>query len=315
MTKVVAVTGCLGFIGTHLVEALCQHGYRVYGIDAETYAANLDWLDTRRGYANIFKYQRADICTLDHLPDVDAIIHLAAETHVDNSLLDAERFVRTNFLGTAHLLELARGKRAYHIPTFIQVSTDEVYGSVATGTTTETSPLAPSSPYAASKAAGDLLVQAYGHSFGIPFRIVRPSNCYGPRQHPEKLIPKAIRHLALGRPIPIHEGGTASRSWLHVEDCVQAILTVLDQGANGEVYNIGGNTEMSVRGVATLVVEAFGETASPCEKLDFGYTRLGLDQRYHVDDTKLRALGWEPKGNLAQDIPALVEAERRVFRW
>jgi dTDP-glucose 4,6-dehydratase len=316
MTKVIAVTGALGFIGSHVVEALLWRGDMVCAIDSETYAANVGLPDTPLWYnavrAGALKYVHADICSLDHLPDVDAIIHLAAETHVDNSLLDAERFVRTNLMGTVHLLELARGKRAYQIPTFIQISTDEVYGSVDTGRSTETSPLQPSSPYAASKAAADHLVQAYGHSFAIPTRIIRPSNCYGTRQHPEKLIPKAIRHCRLGRPIPIHEGGNASRSWLKVEDCAQAILTVLDQGQDGEVYNVGGNTEMSVRGVATLVLEAFGETTA---QLDFGYTRLGLDTRYHVDDTKLRALGWIPEGNLAQDIPALVQRERTTMRW
>lgn len=314
--KVVAVTGCLGFIGTHVVEVLTQHGYLVYGYDAETYAANLDWLDTRRGFSDIFQYQRADICDLDHLPDVDAIIHLAAETHVDNSIQDASKFVRTNILGTHRLLELVRAKRNYQMPMFLHVSTDEVYGSVSQGMTTETAPLAPSSPYAASKAAADHLVMAYGHTFGIPWRIVRPSNCYGPRQYPEKLIPKAIKHLALGRSIPIHEGGNASRSWLSVTDCAQAILTVLEKGANSEVYNIGGNMEGSVRGVATLVVEAFhGPTPEPARYFDFGYVRNGLDARYHVDDTKLRALGWEPKGYLLDDIPILVAAERKTLRW
>lgn len=313
--KVVMVTGCLGFIGSHLVETLLEHGYRVYGIDAETYAANTDLLDTWRGFADIFKYHKADICTLDHLPDVDAVINLAAETHVDNSLQDAERFVRSNFLGVNHLLDLVRGKRAYQLPLFLQVSTDEVYGSVASGRSTETTPLAPSSPYAASKAASDLLVQAYGHSFGIPFRIVRPSNCYGLRQHPEKLIPKAVRHLALGRPIPIHEGGNAVRNWLDVRDCARAICMVLDQGGDRQVYNIGGNTEMSVRGVVTRVVEAFHGPSASAPYLDFGYTRLGLDMRYCVDDTKLRALGWEPQGDLVRDLPELVARERHVFRW
>lgn len=313
--KVVAVTGCLGFIGSHVVETCIEHGYRVYGIDAETYAANLDLLETWRGFADIFKYHKADICTLDHLPDVDAVINLAAETHVDNSLQDAERFVRSNFLGVNHLLDLVRGKRAYQLPLFLQVSTDEVYGSVASGRSTETTPLAPSSPYAASKAASDLLVQAYGHSFGIPFRIVRPSNCYGLRQHPEKLIPKAVRHLALGRPIPIHEGGNAVRNWLDVRDCARAICMVLDQGGDRQVYNIGGNTEMSVRGVVTRVVEAFHGPSASAPYLDFGYTRLGLDMRYCVDDTKLRALGWEPQGDLVRDLPELVARERHVFRW
>jgi len=292
------------------------HGVRVYGFDAETYAANRDWLARQRSMADCFRYQHAEIGTLAHLPDVDAVIHLAAETHVDNSILDAGTFVQTNVLGTQHLLELVRRKRQYQMPVMLHVSTDEVYGSVPTGTTPETAPLAPSSPYAASKAAADHLVMAYGHTYGVPWRIVRPSNCYGARQYPEKLIPKAIRHLKLGKPIPIHEGGAAVRCWLQVQDCAEAILTVLDQGANGEVYNIGGNTECSVRDVATSVVQAFhGPTESPARYLDFGFTRLGLDQRYHVDDSKLRALGWVPTGNWTQDVPALVEAERRVFRW
>lgn len=311
--KVVLCTGALGFIGSHLVEALVQHGYYVYGIDSETYAANTDLLDTWRGFSDIFKYQKADICTLDHLPDVDAIINLAAETHVDNSLTDASQFVRTNFSGVHRLLELARGKRAYQVPLFVQISTDEVYGSIPTGETTETSPLAPGSPYAASKAAADLLVQAYGHSFRQPYRIIRPSNCYGKRQHHEKLIPKAIRHLKLGRKIPIHDTGTPTRYWLNVEDCVSAIITVLEKGENGQVYNIGGNTEMSVRGVASRICAEFG--VEPSEWLDSQFVRAGLDVRYHNNDTKLRSLGWAPHGDLVLDLPQLVAQERASFRW
>jgi dTDP-glucose 4,6-dehydratase len=320
VAKVVAVTGCLGFLGTHVLHRLMAHDIRVYGFDAETYAANQEWLAWYRSSptrsTDCFKYQRADVCTLEHLPDVDAIIHLAAETHVDRSVLDAATFVRTNVLGTQHLLDLACGKRQYQMPLFLHVSTDEVYGSVADGSTPETAPLAPSSPYAASKAAADHLVMAYGHTYGLPWRMVRPSNCYGTRQYPEKLIPKAIRCLTLGKPIPIHEGGLATRSWLDVDDCAEAILTVLERGATGEIYNVGGNTERSVRDVATLVIEAFhGPTPEPAQYLDLGFTRLGLDQRYHVDDTKLRALGWIPAGNLDRDVPVLVETERRVFRW
>ena len=315
--KVVAVTGALGFIGSHVVEALLWRGDFVYAIDNETYAANITLPDTPLWYnavrAGSLKYVKADICTLDHLPDVDAIINLAAETHVDNSLMDASRFVRTNVTGVHNLLELCRGKRAYQIPTFIQISTDEIYGSVPIGTSTELAGLHPSSPYSASKAAADHLVGAYGHSLGVHWRIVRPSNAYGLRQHPEKLIPKSVRCLSLGKPIPIHEGGNAIRNWLCVKDCAEAILTVLDKGQNGEAYNVGGNTEMSVRGVASLVCEAYG--VDPNIHLDFGYTRLGLDMRYHVSDVKLRALGWEPKGDLRRDLPALVQSERKTFRW
>lgn len=313
MTKVVAVTGAIGFIGSHLVEALVQRGYYVYGIDNETYASNTHLLDTWRGFSDIFKYQKADICTLDHLPDVDAIINLAAETHVDNSLADASRFVRTNFSGVHNLLELARGKRAYQIPLFIQISTDEVYGSVCDGETAEDAPLAPGSPYAASKAAADLLVAAYGHSFRQPYRIIRPSNCYGSRQHHEKLIPKAIRHLKLGRKIPIHDTGSPTRYWLNVKDCAQAIITVLEKGTNGEIYNIGGDTEMSVKQIVTRICAEFG--AKPEDSVDYTFTRQGLDSRYHVSDVKLRALGWTPSGNLVQDLPQLVATERASFRW
>ena len=314
--KIVMVTGCLGFLGSHLVELLVQHGHRVYGVDAETYAANIDLLDTWSGFSDIFQYQKADICDLTHLPDVDAIIHCAAETHVDNSLVDATTFTRTNILGTHRLLELCRGRRQYQMPLFLHISTDEVYGPVEIGETTEDAPLRPSSPYAASKAAADLIVQCYGHSFGVPYRIVRPSNLYGLRQYPEKLIPKAVRYLGLGRPIPIHEGGNARRSWLAVEDCAMAILAILDRGTNGATYNVSGDTEASVKEVATAIVHAFhGPAVNAPDYLDFGYTRLGLDSRYHVADTKLRALSWTPQGNLWADLPALVARERATFRW
>jgi dTDP-glucose 4,6-dehydratase len=317
LMKVITVTGGLGFIGRNVVDMLLHRGDRVFLVDAETYAADVGLLDhdwKNALHYGFLKYVKSDINDLENLPDVDAIINLAAETHVDNSLTDPERFLRSNYLGVQHLLELVRGKRAYQMPLFIQISTDEVYGSVGTGETTEASPLAPSSPYAASKAAGDLLVQAYGHSFELPWRIVRPSNCYGLHQFPEKLIPKAVRHLSLGRNIPIHEDGSATRYWLDVEDCARAILCVLDSGENGEIYNIAGNTEMSVRGVASRICEIFG--VNPSEALDFQYQRLGLDRRYHVADTKLRALGWTPHGDLARDLPQLVESERKAsFRW
>ena len=295
------------------METLVQHGYYVYGIDNETYAANVDLLDTWRGFSDIFKYDKADICTWDHLPDVDVVINLAAETHVDNSLRDSEAFVRSNFLGVQHLLELCRGKRAYQIPLFIQISTDEVYGSLPEGTTTETSAIRPSSPYAASKAAADLLVQAYGHSFGQPYRIIRPSNCYGARQHHEKLIPKAIRHLKLGRPVPVHDTGNPTRFWLHVEDCAAAILTVLERGANGQTYNVGGDTEMSVRGIVETIAQEFGTTFTDCAQTHF--VRQGLDVRYRNDDTKLRALGWTPQHELRRDLPGIVARERKSLRW
>ena len=308
--KVVAVSGCLGFLGTHLIEALCQHGYYVYGYDVETYAANLDWLDTRRGFSDIFKYQKADICTLAHLPDVDAVINLAAETHVDNSTMDATAFVRTNYTGVHHLLELVRGKRNYEMPRFVHISTDEVYGDVAKGETDETAPLHPSSPYAASKAAADLLIQAYARTHGIQYQIIRPSNLYGKRQYPEKLIPKAVRYFKLGKKMPVHKGGCAYRSWLSVEDCAQAIIAVLESGETNAIYNVSGNIEASVGDIVATISQLLGSG-----ELDYRFERSGLDERYHVSDAKLRGLGWVPKGNFWRDLPSLVESEKKGFRW
>lgn len=310
--KVVAVSGCLGFIGSHLVEALVQRGYYVYGLDNETYAANTDLLETWRGFSDIFKYQKADIVTLDHLPDVDAIINLAAETHVDNSIRDSRAFVRTNVLGVQNLLELVRSKRQYEMPRFVQISTDEVYGDVEDGVTGEDAPLNPSSPYAASKAAADLLVQSYARTHRITYQIIRPSNNYGPRQYPEKLIPKAVRYFKLGKQMPVHAGGTPVRSWLHVKDCAEAIIAVLEKGAPNTTYNIAGNTQASVSEVLNAIAREFPD--QPCT-LDTSYERAGLDTRYCVSDARLRNLGWESQRYLFREIPGLVASERRSFRW
>jgi len=316
--KTVAVSGCLGFIGRYVTEKLLARGDIVYGIDAMTQVAEPSLLDRWAGYLSTqqLKFVPRDINDLGTFPDIQAVINLAAETHVDNSLTDNGRFVHSNVNGVQHLLEMCRGMRYYELPLFLQVSTDEVYGSIATGETCEDAPLRPSSPYSASKAAADLLIMGWGHTYHLPWRIVRPSNCYGVGQYPEKLIPKAVRMLMQERMIPIHEGGKARRYWLNVEDCADAILAVLDHGTNNQIYNIGGNQEASVHEVAAAIVYAFhGPDADPSRYLDFGYTRLGLDTRYHVNDAKLRSLGWEPKGNLAQDIPVLVERERVTLRW
>ena len=206
--------------------------------------------------------------------------------------------------------------RGYEMPRFVHISTDEVYGDVPDGASVESDALAPSSPYAASKAAGDHLVQAWGRTYGLPWNIIRPSNCYGPHQYPEKLIPKAIRWMLLGRKVPIHGDGNQKRFWLNVEDCATAILTALDRAPNGEIYNVGGNTEASVARVATeigsLVMDG---RVNLLETVREGYTRAGMDRRYCVNDTKLRQLGWTPIGNLWADLPGIVAQERKVFRW
>ena len=316
--RYVAVTGCLGFIGKHLTRMLLTRGDYVLGIDKETYAADLDALAAFQEFAE-FKYVKSDIRTLDRLPDVDAVLHLAAETHVDNSIADPTVFAETNYLGTANLLQLLRGKNDYERPTFVHISTDEVYGSVGPERrSVDTDPLRPTSPYSASKAAADLLVQSWGHTYGVGARLVRPSNCYGPGQYPEKLIPKSVRCLSLGRRIPVHSAGVQTRQWLHVEDCAQAILTVLDQGEDGQTYNVAGNTETAVKEIVREVIHAYHHGFPPIpwtEYVSFSHTRPGMDARYAVDDTPLRALGWQANGNLWKDLPDLVTLERHFLRF
>lgn len=307
--RCVAVTGACGFIGRYVVQPLLERGDWVYAVDCLTYAADPDLPNVwAMRYGRRFKFVSWDIADLGAWPDVDSVIHLAAETHVDNSLTQSDRFVRTNVLGTHHLLELTRARSQHGIPLFVQISTDEVYGEQLEGATDESANLRPSSPYAASKAAADCLVQAWGRTYGLPYRIVRPSNCYGVGQYPEKLIPKAVRHFALGQSMPIHGDGSAERSWLWVEDCADAILHVLDRGADGAVYNVPGNTTCTVSDVVRAVGGEVGQ-------LNFGYARAGLDRRYCVSGKMIRALGWTPQGDFWRDLPALVAREREMTRW
>ena len=314
MPKVLLVTGARGFIGRQVAAQLAARGDYVHALDAMTYAAGPP-LATALPYPDPhFHWIEKDLNDLDRLPDVDAIINLAAETHVDNSLMDPSVFLRSNVMGMFRLLELARMKRNYQIPLVIQVSTDEVYGDYEVGYATPDAALRPSSPYSASKAAADLLVQAWGHSYGVPYRIVRPTNCYGRYQYPEKLIPKSCRHLRLGWPIPLHGNGRQIRHWLAVEDAALGILTVLDRGEDGKVYHLGGNTEAPVFDVVREIIYAYhggavreGGWQRFTQYVEFNYSRAGIDSRYALDDSETRALGWEDQGKLWRDLPALVE--------
>jgi dTDP-glucose 4,6-dehydratase len=309
--RCIAITGCCGFLGHYVTEKLLARGDLVYGVDALTYAADPTlppkWISQ---YGERFKFVNRDINDLGTLPDVDAIINLAAETHVDLSLTDSARFVHTNVLGVQHLLEMVRAKSQYGMPVFIQASTDETYGEILDGAADENAPLNPSSPYAASKAAADCLILGWGRTFKVPYRIVRPANLFGLGQFPEKLIPKAVRRLMLGQAIPLHGDGKAERNWLWVEDCATAILTVLDRGTNGEVYNVPGPTTASILDVALWITQAFGGGEYQC-----GFERPGLDRKYSMVDGKLGALGWKAIGEIRRDLPDLVTRERESLRW
>lgn len=319
MSKYVCVTGAAGFIGRHMVAALAARGDRVFAVDALTYAADAPALaQLAQTYPEHIHILPADVRAMTRLPDVDAIIHLAASTHVDNSLNEGEDFVSNNVGATARLLELVRAKSQHGMPHLIHVSTDEVYGPVTLdthhhGKARETDPLAPSSPYAASKAAAEHLVYAWGKTYNVPYAILRPTNVYGTGQYAEKLIPKCVRNLTLGRPIPIHGDGTQTRCWLRVGDLVSALLLTLDKRLDG-IYNVGGNTEASATRVASTIQDLMAPDAE-ASALALGFARPACDLRYAVDDTRLRREGWTPAGNFWYDLPDLVALERMRWRW
>lgn len=306
MTRYVCVTGAAGFLGNYVVEAFARRGDYVYAVDSLTYAARPNVLHAQAAaYNDRIHIRPVDVRSLQRLPDVDAVIHLAASTHVDNSLTEATEFVSNNVGTTAHLLELVRAKAQHGMPHFVHISTDEVYGSLVAPTrATEGSMLRPSSPYSASKAAADLLVQAWQHTYCIPTTILRPTNAYGIGQYPEKLIPKAVRCAQLGRPFPMHGDGQQTRQWLDARDFAAAVLHVVDERLHG-IFNVGGNTEASVKDVVRTI----------CPTADGGYERLGADDRYAVDDTKLRASGWTPAGDFWRDLPHLIHEEQHAWRW
>ncbi|MCL6632755.1 MAG: dTDP-glucose 4,6-dehydratase [Alicyclobacillus herbarius] len=297
----ILVTGGAGFIGSHFCRHMLASDTRVeiVNLDALTYAGslqNLEGLDDRHQFVH------GDIC--DHrvvyraMAGVDAVVHFAAESHVDRSIAASGQFVRTNVEGTRVLLECAR---QLGIEKFVQVSTDEVYGSLGDdGQFTEQSPLMPNSPYSASKAAADLLARAYFKTYGVPVCITRCSNNYGPYQHPEKLIPRLIIHALTGRTLPIYGNGLNVRDWIHVRDHCRALERVLYRGVPGEVYNVGANNEQTNLSIAEHILSLLGLDES---RIEFVPDRPGHDFRYALDASKLRQqLGWRPSYDFRQGL-------------
>ncbi|MBU5355454.1 dTDP-glucose 4,6-dehydratase [Paenibacillus barcinonensis] len=290
------VTGGAGFIGSNFVLYMLQEHptYEIINVDALTYAGNLENLKSIESNAR-HTFIQADIADVQQMENIfaqgiDVVVNFAAESHVDRSILSPDVFVRTNVMGTQVLLDAAK---KYQITKFVQVSTDEVYGSLGpTGLFTEETPLMPNSPYSASKAGGDLLVRAYHETFGLPVNITRCSNNYGPFQFPEKLIPLIIARALNNEAIPVYGDGLNIRDWLYVEDHCRAIDLVIHQGTSGEVYNIGGNNERTNIHIVETVLEQLGKPAS---LIQYVQDRLGHDRRYGIDPTKLQTeLGWKP---------------------
>jgi dTDP-glucose 4,6-dehydratase len=246
MTKVVYITGCLGFIGSYVTRACLNKGWYVKGVDKGTYAANKTLLKEFSEYSN-FSFVNCDINDLKFLYDCDYVINTAAETHVGNSISNSDDFVHSNINGVHNLLELIRNHRGENVskPILLHFSTDEVYGDIEEGEHTETDLLKPSNPYSATKAAADMLITAWSRTYKLPYIVIRPTNNYGIGQYVEKLIPKACKYLKLGKKIPLHNNGTPIRNWLHASDTAQAVITIIESGVQNEIFNICGGFEQS----------------------------------------------------------------------
>ena len=316
MSNKVLVTGGAGFIGSNFIRYLLSldDNYVMVNLDKLTYAGNLENLkdvETNPRY----KFVKGDICDQKLINDLvenekfDAIINFAAESHVDRSILSAGDFVNTDVFGTYVLLEAVK---KFGVKRYIQIGTDEVYGSIAKGSFTENSTLSPNSPYSASKAGGDLLVRAYHKTHGLPVIITRSSNNYGPYQYPEKFIPLFVTNAIEGQTLPLYGDGKNVRDWLYVADNCKAIEVVLRKGKIGEVYNIGGEAEEQNIIVAQKIVKLLG--MSP-ELIKLVKDRAGHDRRYSIDCTKVKKLGWKPAISFEEGLADTVRWYKDHQAW
>jgi dTDP-glucose 4,6-dehydratase len=316
MKKIVYITGCLGFIGSHVTKLCLKKGWHVRGIDKCTYAANLNLLTEFHEYDN-FEFENEDINDIKFLYECDYVINTAAETHVGNSIANSDAFIKSNIDGVHNLLNLIKNYRheSPKLPTLLHFSTDEVYGDIDEGAHTETDLLKPSNPYSATKAAADMLVLAWGRTYKLPYVIVRPTNNYGMGQYVEKLIPKTCKYLELDRKIPLHNNGTPIRNWLHAHDTARAIVTIIEKGVENEIYNIAGGFEQSNYDTVRKVITEYNGDSDIEKYLDLSYSRIGQDVRYALDDSKLKALGWKPVVSFDETLPLIVDYYRNRFIW
>jgi dTDP-glucose 4,6-dehydratase len=305
MTTRILVTGGCGFIGSNFIRLLVAQrpGWEIVNLDKLTYAGRLENLHDVDGHAG-YRLVRGDICDADAVHDAMAgctmAVNFAAETHVDRSLLGAAHFIDTDIKGVLVLLEEAR---RVGIGRFVQISTDEVYGSIADGSFTEESVLNPRNPYSASKAGGDRLAYAYWATYGVPVVITRASNNYGAYQYPEKLIPLFVTNALRDLPVPLYGDGRNVRDWLHVVDHCRAVLFLLEHGQPGEVYNIAGGNERENIEITRAILRILGKPESLIRPVE---DRVGHDRRYSLDAGKLRGLGWRPTVEFDQGLASTV---------
>jgi dTDP-glucose 4,6-dehydratase len=327
----ILVTGGAGFIGSNFIKyMLSNYDYRIVNIDALTYAGNLKNLEEIAGNES-YAFIKGDITSRELLNDIygeydiNVVVNFAAESHVDKSIEEPEIFLRTNVLGTQALLDTSKNywklnhtdKYNKEFKTgvkYIQISTDEVYGSLGEkGYFTEETPIAPNSPYSASKASADLLVRAYHETYGLPMNITRCSNNYGPYQYPEKLIPLMISNALKGKSLPLYGDGKQIRDWLHVKDHCIAIDKVLHNGKIGEVYNIGGNNEKENIEIVNLIINSLKKNK---EIITYVKDRLGHDRRYAIDNSKItRELGWSPSYTFEEGIEMTINWYLDNMNW
>ncbi len=307
-SKKILVTGGAGFIGSNFIRHILNKykHYEVINLDKMTYAGNLENLQDIDNNLR-YKFIKGDICDkklVDNLvagEKPDAIINFAAETHVDRSILEPDAFIKTDIFGTHTLLEAVRN---YKIKRYLQISTDEVYGSIKKGKFIEESLLKPNSPYSSSKAGADLLVRAYFQTYDLPVLITRSSNNYGPCQYPEKLIPLFITNLLEGKKVPLYGDGKNIRDWLYVLDNCSGIDVILHQGEVGEIYNIGADNEKTNKEITEIILKELGRDKS---SIEYVKDRPGHDFRYALNSKKIKKLGWEPEHDFKQAIKETIE--------
>tara|TARA_B100000519_G_C14193418_1_gene414247 strand:+ start:267 stop:1244 length:978 start_codon:yes stop_codon:yes gene_type:complete len=322
--KIAVVTGYAGFIGSTFTEKLLEHGWHVYCIDKFTYVSNTLQADrTQQKYYDRMTWVREDICDINWLPECDVIFNLAAESDVDVGNRDAIDFVKSNIEGVRNLLSIIQDRILIRTdkPLFFQVSTDEVYGDIKEGSFDESAVLNPSNPYAATKAAADLLIQSWARTHGLEYIIARPSNNFGLYQYPEKLIPLSCKRLSRGKKIKLHNKGTPVRTWTHAEDTAEALITLYEKAERNRVYNISSEFEQTNYETITKLInyyflESINRQVPDLENhLDLTYERPGQDVRYAISCDPLRALGWEPKKIFDKELPKIVKYYKENWKW
>jgi len=310
----ILITGGSGFIGSHFIRLMLGKypEMEIVNLDKLTYAGNLENTVDFSKNRN-YRFVKGDICNLKKVlalsKNVDGIVNFAAESHVDRAIMEAGVFVKTDVLGTYVLLEAARRNC---VEKYLQISTDEVYGSIKEGSFTEKSKFEPNSPYSASKAGAELLVRSYGKTYGLKTLITRSSNNYGPYQHPEKLIPLFITNLLRRKKVPVYGNGLNVRDWLYVEDNCRAIDLVFQKGMSGEAYNIGGNCEKTNVEVTRMILKLMNRDESFIEYVE---DRKGHDYRYSLDSSKMNALGWKIETKFEEGLKETIDWYKKNEKW